>query len=224
MIPEQVSQVAATLTGSGGLSKAGNGRLILSGNNSSWTGNTLVEKGTLLVTAADALGSPSYPTKVGSGATLELSGGITVPEPIDLLGGKLVSTSGDNTLVNRLLLVGSSTLEVQKDSITLNPSSGDAVAVDSGSAAFNSNLTVAGDGDLVVGTLDLQDQSTPRLVIAPYRWGFAVSKIFCWSIGLRQLVVAPFGWTSRGIVSAVGSALSTVFSITDRFRRTSTKP
>ena len=90
-----------------------------------------MEKGTLLVTAADALGSPSYPTKVGSGATLELSGGITVPEPIDLLGGKLVSTSGDNTLVNRLLLVGSSTLEVQKDSITLNPSSGDAVAVDS---------------------------------------------------------------------------------------------
>lgn len=154
---------AATLTGSGGLFKSGNGRLILSGNNSSWTGETLVEQGSLRVASANALGSPSFRTKVATGATLELSGGITVPEPIDLAGGTLVSTSGANTLTNRILLLGSSTVEVQQDSLTLNPSTGDAVAVDSGSAAFNSNLTLAGDGDLIVkAPLDLQDsQATP---------------------------------------------------------------
>lgn len=158
-----LSPFAATLTGSGGLFKSGNGRLILSGNNSSWTGETLVEQGTLRVASANALGSPSFRTKVAKGATLELSGGITVPEPIDLAGGTLVNTSGANTLTSRIQLLGSSTVEVQQDSLTLNPGSGDAVAVDSGSGAFNSNLTLAGDGDLIVqGPLDLKDgQTTP---------------------------------------------------------------
>ena len=158
-----LQEFAATLTGSGDLFKNGNGRLILTGNNSSWTGNTLVEQGTLRVTSANALGSALFPTTVATGASLEISGGITVPEPIDLSGGRLVSTSGGNTLTNRILLLGSSTVEVQQDSLTLNPSSGDAVAVDSGSTAFNSNLTLAGDGDLIVqAPIDLQDsQSTP---------------------------------------------------------------
>ena len=158
-----ISPFAATLTGSGGLFKSGNGHLILSGNNSSWTGNTLVEQGSLRATSANALGSASFPTKVATGATLELSGGITVPEPIDLAGGTLVSLSGDNTLTNRILLLESSVVEVQQDSLTLNPSSGDAVAVDPGSTAFNSNFTLAGDGDLLVqAPLDLQDgHATP---------------------------------------------------------------
>ncbi|EAU75148.1 CHAT domain-containing protein [Synechococcus sp. RS9916] len=158
-----ISPFAATLTGSGGLFKSGNGRLILSGNNSNWTGEALVEQGTLRVASGNALGSPSFRTKVEKGATLELFGGITVPEPIDLAGGSLVNTSGANTLTSRIQLLGSSIVEVQQDSLTLNPSSGDAVDVNASSAAFNSNFTLAGEGDLIVqGPLDLEDgQSTP---------------------------------------------------------------
>ena len=91
------------------------------------------------------MGSTLAPTTVETGATLELSNGITTPEPIDLAGGTLVSSSGDNTLTNRILLQGSSTVEVQQDSLTLNPSYGNDVAVDSESAAYNSNLTLAGN-------------------------------------------------------------------------------
>ena len=151
-------EFAATLTGTGDLFKRHDGRLILSGNNSNWTGNTLVEEGTLRVTSDDALGSALVPTKVETDATLELSGGITVPEPIDLAGGTLVSISGANTLTNGIELLGSSTVEVQRDSLSLNPSSGEAVAVDHDPAAFNSNLTLAGDGDFIVkGPLNLKD-------------------------------------------------------------------
>ena len=158
-----ISPLAATLTGSGGLFKSGNGRLILSGNNSNWTGEALVEQGTLRVALGNALGSPSFRTKVEKGATLELIGGITVPEPIDLAGGSLVNTSGANTLTSRIQLLTSSVVEVQQDSLTLNPSSGDAVDVNASSAAFNSNFTLAGEGDLIVqGPLDLEDgQSKP---------------------------------------------------------------
>ena len=163
----QSSGFAATLTGFGGLTKTGDGGLILSGKSGSWTGNTLVNQGTLRVTSADALGAAFIPAKIveggnveviGSittvqeptclearrsraGGTLELSGGITVSEPIDLAGGTLVSSSGANTLTNRILLLDSSTVKVQQDSLTLDPSSGEAVAVHFGSAAFNSNLS-----------------------------------------------------------------------------------
>ena len=206
---------AATLSGTGGLIKRHNGRLILSGNNSSWSGNTLVEEGTLRVTSADGLGSESSPTKVATGATLELSGGITVSEPIDLAGGTLASTSGANALGNRILLIGSSTVDVQQDSLTLNPSSGDAVAVDSSSAAFKSNLTFAGDGDLVVkAPLNLQDsQSTPAF--GDFRHTGAGVARFQETIFVERLEGIGGGtlWMDQPDDSLVmsGSELSTVF-------------
>jgi|GEM_PF-5363878 len=153
---------AATLTGDGNLTKSGTGRLILSGNNSSWTGSAVVESGALRVTNANALGSSTSSTSINSNGTLEISGGITIAEPILLEQGKLISLSGDNTLSKTLQLVGSSSVEVRQDTLTLDPSSGKAVIVDPGSDAFNSDLTYVGSGDLVVkGSLNLQDgQST----------------------------------------------------------------
>ncbi len=153
---------AATLTGDGNLTKSGTGRLILSGNNSSWTGSAVVESGALRVTNANALGSSTSSTSIKSNGTLEISGGITIAEPILLEQGKLISLSGDNTLSKTLQLVGSSSVEVRQDTLTLDPSSGKAVIVNSGSDAFNSDLTYSGAGDFFVkGSLNLQDgQST----------------------------------------------------------------
>ncbi|WP_413323926.1 CHAT domain-containing protein [Synechococcus sp. MIT S9503] len=154
---------AATLIGDGNLIKNGTGRLILSGNSSSWTGNTVVESGALRVTGANALGSSTSPTSVQSAGTLEISGGINFAEPILLSRGKLLSLSGDNTITETLQLIGSSAVEVREDSLTLDPSSAQALIVDPGTTAFNSDLTYAGDGDLIVkGTLNLQDGQTTK--------------------------------------------------------------
>jgi autotransporter-associated beta strand protein len=154
---------AATLTGSGSLIKKGVGRLILSGNNSTWTGNTLVESGALRVTSANALGSSMSPVSVQSAGTLEIDGGVTITNPILLFQGKLKSLTGNNVLAETLQLNGSSGIEVFQDSLTLNPPSGQSVIVDPGSASFNSDLTYAGAGDLIVkGSLNLQDGQTVK--------------------------------------------------------------
>ena len=153
---------AATLIGDGNLIKNGNGRLILSGNNANWNGTAFVEAGSLRVTSANALGSSTSSTTVQSAGTLEVSGGITIAEPVILSEGKLISLDGDNTLTATLELLGSSSVEVLQDTFTLDPTSGKAVIVNSGRDAFNSDLTYSGAGDFVVkGSLNLQDgQST----------------------------------------------------------------
>ena len=154
-------ELAATLTGSGDLTKTGNGRLILSGSSSTWSGTTDVQGGALRVIGASALGTASA-TKVQSGAKLEVAGGISLAESVELWGGTLTNWSGDNTVSRQVLLRQSSSVDVQQDSLTFSPSSGTAVAVDPASSAYNANLTLAGAGDLVVdGVLNLKDgQST----------------------------------------------------------------
>ena len=150
--------LASTITGSGNLVKNGLGRLILSGTNSGWTGSAVVEAGSLRVTNDAALGAVSSGTRVQSGGTLEVSGGISLDEPVDLTGGALVNWAGDNTITERLLLIGSSTIDLRQDSLSLDPASGNAIAVDPGSVAYGSDLEITGNGDLVVkDPINLQD-------------------------------------------------------------------
>ena len=134
--------MAATLTGSGNLNKSGAGRLIVSGDSSSWSGNTTIQAGTLRATATNALGTGSY-TKAQSGAIFEVAGGISLGENVELDGGKLLSLSGDNSITLPVLLRSSSTIEVKQDSLTLS----DTVSSDSGVSA---SLTLAGAGDITL--------------------------------------------------------------------------
>ncbi len=154
-------ELAATLTGSGDLTKTGNGQLILSGNSGSWSGSTDVQGGTLRVSGANALGTAA-PTKIQSGATLELAGGISLAENIELWGGTLTNWSGDNTVTSPLLLKSSAFVDARQDSLTLDPSSGNAASVDRfATSAYNSDLTLVGAGELVVeGVLNLKDGQT----------------------------------------------------------------
>ncbi|WP_115016038.1 CHAT domain-containing protein [Synechococcus sp. UW140] len=140
--------LASTFVGAGNLVKTGAGRLILSGNNSGWTGDAEVKAGSLRIIGANALGDSSMATRVDSGASLEISGDISVDEPITLAGGTLVNWSGDNTLANKVKLIGSSTIDLRQDGLTLNPSSGNALAVDVANSAYNSDLLIIGDGSL----------------------------------------------------------------------------
>ncbi len=92
------------------LTKSGNGTLVLSGNNT-YDGDTTVQAGgPLRITHGNALGSTNGATHVQDYGWLELSGGITVPEPISLAGadqntawqGALRNMDGSNVLTGVL--------------------------------------------------------------------------------------------------------------------------
>ncbi len=85
------------ITGAGGFTKAGTGTTTLNQANT-YTGNTTLNAGTLLVTAAGALGTAPLNIN-GFGNRLHLSGGITLPNLVNTGGGVTVqNVSGNNTL------------------------------------------------------------------------------------------------------------------------------
>ena len=134
------------------LVKEGTGTLTLNGNNT-YTDETQVRSGTLVVTSATALGTTDSGTTVSNGATLGLAGDVTLSaEPLTVSGdgapgrpGALVGISGHNTYAGAATIVGSSFTVGSiddpgtgfVDSLTLNNN------VDLGIA----NLVVGGDGD-----------------------------------------------------------------------------
>jgi len=85
------------------LAKTGNGVLVLAGDNS-YSGPTVVQTGGVLRISHDrALGSADGATSVENGGWLEVSGGVTVAEPLTIAGdaalgyaGTLRSTGGSN--------------------------------------------------------------------------------------------------------------------------------
>ena len=116
--------VSGTLSGAAGasLSKQGSGNLILSGDNR-YEGVTTVNLGDLIISHSNALGSASGKTVVNSGngaassrgGQLILRGGLTLSEPLELVGvgdggysGALINDTGDNVLNGPVVLTSSS--------------------------------------------------------------------------------------------------------------------
>lgn len=136
-------------TTSGGLIKSGGGTWTIAGA-STYTGDTLVTAGTLAISNANALGSSSAGTTVLGGATLELSGGITVASEGLILNGSgiagagaLRNASGNNTYGGTVTLGSSATISARNGSLVLsNPTS-----INGG----NADLTLSGEGQ---GTID----------------------------------------------------------------------
>ncbi|MFQ3670824.1 MAG: autotransporter domain-containing protein, partial [Verrucomicrobiia bacterium] len=90
------------ISGFGTLTQAGSGTLILP-NANTYLGTTNVANGILRITNSNALGSG--PIVVQGGATLELSGGVTLPVSTTLsLFGTLQNHSDDNTFLADLIL------------------------------------------------------------------------------------------------------------------------
>lgn len=100
-------------TSSYGITRSGSGTLVLSGDNS-YDGPTVVKSnGIIQVSHDNALGSASSPTTIENGARLDLSGGVSVAEPIFLSGqgpnnGGVLINSGVNTLNGLITLVAGS--------------------------------------------------------------------------------------------------------------------
>ena len=108
------------------LTKSGSGNLTLSGNNSGLTGPLVVNAGTVTLASSTALGSVTFNNTVASGATLALTGGVTLTEG-DLSiagsgvsgGGALRSLAGANTLAADLKLSANATVAADAGSLNL---------------------------------------------------------------------------------------------------------
>jgi autotransporter-associated beta strand protein len=145
------SSISGVISGAGALVKNGSGVYQISGNNS-YTGSTTINAGAFSLAHGSALGSPADGTTVANGATVNLLGGITVPEPLTLTGrgnvggGALRSFSGGtNTSTGDITLTGTS--------VTIRAETG-APLVLSGviSGSTPTGLTFGGgDGTITVG-------------------------------------------------------------------------
>jgi fibronectin-binding autotransporter adhesin len=122
----QQGTINANIGGAATLTKNGSGALTINSANT-YSGATTINEGTVLITNGSALGSTAGNTTVGgaggtSAASLQLSGGITVAEPIELRGRRgtgtltfnfnphIINVSGDNTLSGDFNLATGGTL------------------------------------------------------------------------------------------------------------------
>ncbi|GEP40833.1 autotransporter-associated beta strand repeat-containing protein [Brevifollis gellanilyticus] len=154
-----ISGVISQGSAAGLLTKAGNGQLILTGDNT-YEGLTTLSAGVLNIRHANALGSTVAGTVVSAG-TLQLEGGITTAaEPLTLNGsgfggaasygiqnGALANVSGTNTYAGLVTLATASTISSDSGSLTLSHAG-------TITGAFTLTLTGAAEGriDSVIGT------------------------------------------------------------------------
>jgi autotransporter-associated beta strand protein len=150
------STIAGAVTDGAGvlsLSKTSSGRWNLSGN-SGYTGTTSVTGGTLNITNGNALGASSAGTTVtgtANNANLTLSGSITVPEPITIVGNG--DTTGTTTTTNGVLRSVSGT-NVWSGNVTINASATTRITVDAGLFTISGNVALsptAGDQFVLQG-------------------------------------------------------------------------
>lgn len=115
--------ISGLVTGSGGLTVRGLYTLANAAND--YTGETVVRTNTLRITSGTALGSTAGGTVIsgegGGTGTLEVSGSITVAEPLRLEPGngsaRLASTGGANTWSGPVTLRGGASVEVAAGSV-----------------------------------------------------------------------------------------------------------
>jgi fibronectin-binding autotransporter adhesin len=149
---DTIASVIADGSGTGTIIKTGGGTLTLSGNNS-YTGSTTVQSGYLRGANDNAFGAAatSSTVSVESGASLELSGGITLPstKTLNISGvpvsnaSKIQSISGNNTIQGDIAITG-----------------GNNVAFDVGSGT---TLTVSG---AISGSLDFDKNNSGTLILS----------------------------------------------------------
>ncbi|MES2791133.1 MAG: cadherin domain-containing protein, partial [Planctomycetota bacterium] len=145
-------RIDGIVSGPHSLTKIGAGTLALSGSNT-YSGNTTALDGFLLATGSNAFGLPAVASSISveTGATLELSGGITIPatKTISISGvpvtdsSKIMSLSGDNTIQGDIGITG-----------------GNNVAFD---VASGTNLTVSG---VISGALDFDKNGSGTLILS----------------------------------------------------------
>ena len=137
--------ISNVISGSAGITKTGDGTMILSGTNT-YIGPTIVDNGTLRLGApTSALGTVSGGTTVNSGAVLDLNGyTLSTSEPLTLNG---TGISGSGALIN-----SSATAVTYDGAITLGSAS---------SIGTTGNLTLGSNG--ITGSHNLTKVGTATL-------------------------------------------------------------
>jgi len=97
-----------TLTITGGLSKTGDGTLVLGGSNTN-AGGTIISAGKIRAGNAGALGAAGITTTVNTGTTLEVASGITLDRPITLMNGGTVAGTGTATNTGKITIDAAAT-------------------------------------------------------------------------------------------------------------------
>ncbi|MCX6889775.1 MAG: autotransporter-associated beta strand repeat-containing protein, partial [Verrucomicrobia bacterium] len=143
------------------------GTLVLSANNSTWTGGLTVNAGVLRLTSATAAGSGTLsvsPLSTNMGTALQLAGGFTWSNPITLqatgaqtqggvnFGGQLQSLSGSNYLTGLITMPYGAVIGSSAGS-TLNIMGGIYGGINS--TIGNTALRFVGDGNFVLSTTEL---------------------------------------------------------------------
>ncbi len=144
--------VAGNLTGTGTLQKEGGATLILSGTNNTYSGNTTINGGQVVVSSKTGLGSTGSTVtfNAGSGTTLELA----------TSDGVLTNTYNLNMGSNRF------------NTIVINRASAGAASyalgnfsLGSSTMTFNRGGNISGTGSVSIGILDLSSGNNDRPVI-----------------------------------------------------------
>lgn len=153
--------ITGVVSGTGAITKLGDGSLILAGDNSSYMGIVTVTQGAVNAQSDNALGSATAGTIVNQGAVLLVQGdGLNIPEPfsINLYGvgfdlnrlGAIRNVSGDNTLSGNIALAGATAtgtgIGVDAGTLTVTGSISEAP----GSLAADPQFFKFGEGTLVL--------------------------------------------------------------------------
>jgi autotransporter-associated beta strand protein len=127
----------------GQLIKDGSGTLALSGTNA-YTGATAINAGVVAVSSAAGLGATSANTVVATGAALQVSGAITIAEPLTLNGTGITGTGALRKMVNNITVVsGGITLG---SAARINSDAGTLTISGAALAGSGNNLTIGGAG------------------------------------------------------------------------------
>lgn len=165
--------LSGDITGAGNIRRgfaATSGRLVLSGNNSAFTGSVdflqfsgAAATGTLVVASNTALGTAGIGTTVNSGSMLGFQGNLnyTTAEPVSVAGtgigglGAIRNLGGANTFAGPVTLTGNTTFSAEANtSLSLTgPVSGASLLTKSGTGSLLLNNTVAGGVTVSAGTL-----------------------------------------------------------------------
>jgi autotransporter-associated beta strand protein len=133
-------QLTGVISGSGSLTKQGDGTLLVENTANSWSGGTLIEAGTLRMAAGSAGALPNMTDYVMIGGTLDLNG---------------------NALTMSSLWGSGGTISIDSASLTVNQDTDTVFAGDITGAGASSSLTKDGDGILVLtGNNSFQGQTS----------------------------------------------------------------
>ncbi|MEX2140431.1 MAG: autotransporter-associated beta strand repeat-containing protein [Pirellulales bacterium] len=145
------SDFEGEISGSGSLVKTGTGgQRLMSAN--TYTGQTRVDQGELVVEHASALGASTTGTIVAAGATLLLqpTTGLSIDEPLELAGGSVLKNRWRNSVwAGQVTLAGDATMHVEADSLEVT-----------GSIRGGSGFTKTGAGTLIVSGANLYQGAT----------------------------------------------------------------